>query len=238
MKAKFPHLWVERMGSSCYDENGNFTSIALNWAHELSLLTPEMVKIGLRDLSHLPNPTFPPSAIEFIAHCRNRGFFDVQDEVLRYINRNDKSGFVWSGLVPWNVYFNLHHNPNGKETHEQLRSRIEKVYKSLSWHDLKPLPIKREWLPEKQAHPINNEKGYAQFIARVAGLLSANEPDINEWSKKLGLVFPDLVREWWPEFKQCGLSAVDFLRDEKGLNIPKNHSRPETVREIMSHAFS
>jgi len=235
MKAKFPTLWAERMGSSSYDHNGNLTSKAQLWAHELALLTPEMVKVGLRDLSHLPNPAFPPSAIQFVKHCRDRYFFTVQTEVMTYINRPYRKGLQWSGLVAYNVYENLYHSPN--ESQEQLRARIEKVYNSLSWHDLKPIPKTYENVIEhKDRHPINDEPGYMKFCGAIAALLSANtKPGENYFiarGKKLEAVFPDLTREWWPEFKSSGMDVGQWLREVKELNLPINPKFKNPVEEM------
>jgi hypothetical protein len=239
MRSKFPNLWEERNGANCYDQNGNLTSKAQTWAHELALLTPEMVKTGLRDLSHLPNPAWPPSAIEFVKHCRDRFYFAVQDEVMAYINRPDKNGWEWSGMVAWNVYANLHYNPHGAETHEQLRNRIEKVYRGLSWHDLKPVPdYTAKALPRRDYHPINDQPGYRQFCARVAHLITANTDCLQKWNKQLSMIFPGLVREWWPDFKTSNMKVGDWLRDVQGLNLPNEPESDDVIGSIINKALA
>lgn len=240
MRSKFPSLWVERMGSSCYDHNGNLTSKAQGWAHEIALLTSEMVKVGLRDLSHLPNPEFPPSAITFVKHCRDRFFFVVQEEILNYL-ANPTSDYEWSGLVAYNVYSNLH--ATKFEPEDKIRIRIEKVYNGLSWHDLKPIPdYSTKALPEKRdLHPINYEKGYMQYAARVHSILRANSDTLESLNNKVSKVFPMhtndhcLLREWWPEFKTANMTVGDFLRD-KGLNLPNEPNRDDPMAEILGLA--
>lgn len=238
---KFPFSWADRMGSSSYDKNGNLTAQAQSWATELSGITPEMVKIGLRDLSHLPNPDFPPSAMKFVKHCRERYKFPVVSEILERI-RNSKKSWNWSGLVAWNVFYNLHYNSMGNETQDQLRSRIEKVYDSLSWHDLKPIPDNSvKALPERDYHPINDEKGYQQYTARVHALLRANSDTLESHNTKVEKVFPKhvnddcLLREWWPEFRDSGMEVGEFLRD-KGLNLPKEPNRDDPMSQIFGLA--
>lgn len=222
------------MGSSCYDERGNLTSRALSWEYELASLTPKMINTGILDLSHLANPAFPPSAIEFVKHCRERFIYPVIDEVMAYVRQNDKRKWEWSGRVPWNVYKNLHYNPMGNETQEQLRSRVEKVYRGLSWHNLDPLPdYSQPALQQSYEHPINNESGYRQFCGRIAGCIKANATDLGTWAKQVETIIPRLSRQWWPEFKQSEMKVIEFLR-HKGLDFPVEPNDDDIVQSLIS----
>lgn len=202
--------------------------------HELASLPPEMIKTGLRDLSYLKNPEYPPSAIVFVKHCRERFSFSVISEVMDYISHNDKRKWRWSGLVAFNVYLNLHYNHLGSETQDQLRSRIEKVYSGLAWHDLEPLPdYSQPALQQSCEHPINKEPGYRQFCGRIAGCIKANATDLDTWAKQVEIIIPRLSRQWWPEFKQSGLGVLAFLQ-LKGLSFTAEPKTDDIVQSVIS----
>lgn len=234
MNQKFPRFWGEQMGSSCYDEKGDLTAKALTWMHELASLPPEMIKTGLRDLSYLKNPEYPPSAIVFVKHCRERFSFSVVSEVMDYISHNDKRKWRWSGLVAFNVYLNLHYNHLGNETQDQLRSRIEKVYNGLAWHDLEPLPdYSLKKLPVEKDDSFNSDPGYRQFCGRVANLITANTKGIEDWAYLVDKFFPDLTRKFWLKFKASGMKVSDFLRTV-GWDFPVEPADDDVVQSIIS----
>lgn len=214
MKAKYPNLWEERNGSNFCDDNGEFTPIAKNWLGELLNVTGEQIKIGLRDLSLRKNASFPPTAIEFVAHCREMGAEDCVDEILDYINQPTETKWWWKSQVAFNVFKRLYYNNLGSEDSVSVKKRILEIYRKLNMNSLDPLPPKPIALPIKEPSKVDRDRG--KFQGKMFFAIMRARPDllgIEQDSKTVSLFTPhksnELMVDW---YNQSQPDMCQFLR--------------------------
>lgn len=209
---KYPNLWTEKHGSSLYDSNGELTPIAKNWAGEIQRLTPEQVKIGIRDLSYRDNAQYPPTAIEFASHCRKVGLQECIDQIFDYLNQSSDSNWWWTSEVAFNVYKKLNYNTATNESSVAVAKRIESIYKTLDMFNLVPIPSRSIPLPIQE--PTKVERSKQKFQAKMWGVIMRFRPDL------LGEV--DRTREvnGYPAVKQDFKTACLF--------------KPERSKELMA----
>ena len=176
MKIKYQNLWTERNGSSYCNDYGEITPIAQNWISECSKLTSEQIKIGLRDLAYRKNPSFPPTAIEFVAHCREMGADDCVDEILDYLDQPTESEWWWKSQIAFNVFKRLHYNPANNEKASILKNRILDIYRKLNMATLDDIPPQPIALPVKESTKVDKERG--KFQAKMFFTIMQSRPDL------------------------------------------------------------
>lgn len=216
MTVKFPSLWVERNGEACITSDGELTATAKNWASEIQRLNGEQIKAGIKDLAFLKNPSFPPTALEFVDHCLKWGAEQCSDEIMDYLNRSADDDFWWVSKTAFNVFKRLHYNPLHNEKPAQIKERILNVYKRLDWDNLDDIPPKPVALPVKE--PTKVEKNKSKFQGKMFFAIMRSRPDLlglEPCEKAKGLFVHqksiDLMGRW---YQQDQPDMVQFLRSE------------------------
>lgn len=234
MRLSYPTSWTSTNGNDCLID-GELTAQGKNWFNEIQVLTANQMRIGMKRLIDLKTNGFAPSAIQFVAHCRDIEMGECTDEIWDMIRREPDSNLWWKSNVAYTVYQRLYYNPSANQMAGKVQEQMERIYKSIDHNNLMPVPDRVLSLPDTSDdyHLINDEKGYRQFIGRIVGLICANESEIVNISKKINLVMPDLTREWWPEFKTSAMKVGDWLREVKGLNFPKEPKHDDPMVALL-----
>ena len=216
MKIKYPNLWVERNGSSYCNDDGEITPIAYNWIDECTKLTSDQIKSGIKNLASRKNAAFPPSAIEFISHCRKMGAEDCADEIFDYLNQPSESDWWWQSQVAFNVFKRLGYNPANNESKPKILDRIISIYGRMDMNNLDDLPIKPVMIPVEAPKKIDRDRG--KFQAKMFGVIMRARPDllgVKQDKKTTDLFTPhksrELMLKWYGDDMP---DMADFLRVE------------------------
>lgn len=208
---------MERNASNWCDDNGEITPIAKNWLHECSKLSGEQIKAGIKNLDYRDNAQWPPTAVEFVSHCREMGAQEVCDEILDYLNKPADSDFWWQTEAAFNTYVRLHYNPANNRPLAKVVDDIKEIYKKLDFNNLQPIPAKPVALPFKEPTKIEKERG--RFQAKMFFCIMRARPDLlglepDEKAKELFITTKskELMVDW---YQQDQPDMADFLRSHE-----------------------
>jgi|GEM_PF-5236409 hypothetical protein len=231
MSIKYPNnVWQTRNGENYVDENGEITETANNWLTELNKLSAEQIRHGINNLDSLGNPAFPPTAIEFVAHCKKKGAEECAEEIFEYLQKSGDSDWWWRTETAFTVFTKLNYNPaNNKQAHQTL-DEIKKIYGRLDMDNLKPIPKQAAYIPYKPPSKVERDRG--KFQSLIAITLMRLRPDLflSEPTKD---DYPKTTREFMQKFYETGRPSeqlVDFVCEQKGMQPDA-----ETVQMFMPH---
>lgn len=236
MSLKFPNnMWAERNGQNYVNADGEITETANNWLVELSKLSREQIKVGMRDLAYLKNPAFPPTAIEFVKHSLDMGAEDCANEILECINRKSDSDWWWQTIEAFNVYLKLNYNPANNKTKAQILEEIKVNYRRLDMSNLKPIPKKAAVIPYSPPSKIERNRGKFQSLMfhcinkiRPDLFLSAPTNKTKYTSKQIIQMFMESGR---PQEDFCDFvaEARGMKKDQKVLDLFTPHRSNELM---------
>ena len=148
MRMTYPSSWSQMNGADC-TVNGQITPEAANWLQEISVLTAEQMRDGMKKLSRLKTNGFAPNVIEFVQHCKNITRDETIDEIWDFINRSDNSDFWWQTDLAYTVFKNLRYNKALNERPADIQKRIERIFDTLDQSEIEPAPPKPQALEHK-----------------------------------------------------------------------------------------
>ncbi len=236
MSFKFPNnVWSKTNGENYVDSDGEITQTASNWLMELAKLSREQIKIGMRDLSYLKNPAFPPTALEFVHHAKEMGAEQCADEIFECINRKADSEWWWQTIEAFNVYLNLNYNPANNKSKAQILEEIKVNYRRLDMNNLKPIPKKAAVIPFSPPSKIERDRGKFQSLMfhcinkiRPDLFLSAPTEETKHTPKELVQMFMESGR---PQHDFCDFVAEvrGMKKDQKVLDLFTPHKSNELM---------
>lgn len=93
MATKFPNTWKATYSDSPFN-SGLITSLASEWANQLTGLTNLEIKSGIDNLSNRAEKRFPPNAMEFKDLCTGNDFEEVLESVMCRMEDGDSYEFT------------------------------------------------------------------------------------------------------------------------------------------------